>query len=198
MRLFRDEFKENPKNIHNLEEKLINHLIVNGKKTLAQKIVKDANFSLILRFQKINSRNITDSKDSLNSLTSVTPRFLNQLLLKAIDHGAPTMIIRSRRRGSQKLKVPFPIRTSQRYSTALRWIVTESRRKAKNPKKFSTNSLSIIGNALADTVFETALGKGAVVKRVQNLSRDIYKSRGNSYLRWLLKPTNISISISYH
>ena len=89
--------------------KLINSLMYDGKKTIAEKIVYDA-------IDKIKSK----SKDEPITV-------FNQ----AISNIKPTVEVRSRRVGGATYQVPVEVKSKRAQALALRWIM-EATRKRKN------------------------------------------------------------------
>ena len=91
--------------------KLINSIMYDGKKTIAEKIIYDA-------IEKIK----TKSKDEpLNVFND------------AINNIRPTVEVRSRRVGGATYQVPVEVKTKRSQALALRWLIDASRkRKDKN------------------------------------------------------------------
>ena len=91
--------------------KLINSLMYDGKKTIAEKIVYDA-------IDKIKSK----SKDEPITIFN-----------EAINNIRPTVEVRSRRVGGATYQVPVEVKSKRSQALALRWLVDASRkRKDKN------------------------------------------------------------------
>ena len=91
--------------------KLINSLMYDGKKTIAEKIVYDA-------IDKIK----TKSKDEPITIFN-----------EAINNIRPTVEVRSRRVGGATYQVPVEVKAKRSQALALRWLIDASRkRKDKN------------------------------------------------------------------
>ena len=90
--------------------KLINSIMYDGKKTVAEKIIYDA-------IDKIKSK----TKDEPISI-------FNQ----AINNIKPTVEVRSRRVGGATYQVPVEVRTERREALALRWLISASRGRNEN------------------------------------------------------------------
>ena len=91
--------------------KLINSIMYDGKKTVAEKIVYDA-------IDKIKSK----SKDEPITVFN-----------DAINNVRPTVEVRSRRVGGATYQVPVEVKAKRSQALALRWIIDASRkRKDKN------------------------------------------------------------------
>ena len=100
-----------PKYKSTIIPKLINSIMYDGKKTIAEKIIYDA-------IDKIK----TKSKDEpLNVFND------------AINNIRPTVEVRSRRVGGATYQVPVEVKSKRSQALALRWLVDASRkRKDKN------------------------------------------------------------------
>ena len=100
-----------PKYKSTIIPKLINSIMFDGKKTVAEKIVYDA-------IDKIK----TKSKDEPITI-------FNQ----AINNIKPTVEVRSRRVGGATYQVPVEVKSKRSQALALRWLIDASRkRKDKN------------------------------------------------------------------
>ena len=87
--------------------KLINSLMYDGKKTIAEKIVYDA-------IEKIKSK----SKDEPITIVN-----------QAITNIKPTVEVRSRRVGGATYQVPVEVKSKRSQALALRWIIDASRKR---------------------------------------------------------------------
>ena len=91
--------------------KLINSIMYDGKKTIAEKIVYEA-------IEKIKSK----SKDEPINIFN-----------EAINNIKPTVEVRSRRVGGATYQVPVEVKSKRSQALALRWLIDASRkRKNKN------------------------------------------------------------------
>ena len=91
--------------------KLINAIMYDGKKTVAEKIIYDA-------IDKIKSKSKDEPIEIFNT---------------AINNIRPTVEVRSRRVGGATYQVPVEVKTKRSQALALRWLIDASRkRKDKN------------------------------------------------------------------
>lgn len=88
-----------------LVTKLINNIMYDGKKGVAQKIVYDA-FEMV------------ESKSGNNPL---------EMFQKALENIMPSLEVKSVRRGGSNYQVPMEVRPERRQTLGLRWLVTYSR-----------------------------------------------------------------------
>jgi small subunit ribosomal protein S7 len=109
------ERKIQPDPIYNdvLVSKLINRIMWDGKKTIAEKIVYGA-------------------MDIIKEKTKKDPL---EVVKQAIENIKPEVEVKSRRVGGATYQVPVEVRPARRTSLAIRWIVTIMRSKSGRPAK---------------------------------------------------------------
>ena len=100
-----------PKYKSTIIPKLINSIMYDGKKTIAEKIIYEA-------IDKIKSKSKEDPLKIFN---------------EAINNLRPTVEVRSRRVGGATYQVPVEVKSKRSQALALRWLIDASRkRKDKN------------------------------------------------------------------
>ena len=103
--------------------KLINSIMLDGKKTTAEKIVYDA-------IDKIKSKSKDEPLTVFND---------------AINNVRPTVEVRSRRVGGATYQVPVEVKSKRSQALALRWIIDASRK--RKDKKMSDKLFNEIFDA---------------------------------------------------
>ena len=103
--------------------KLINSIMLDGKKTIAEKIVYDA-------IDKIKSKSKDEPLTVFND---------------AVNNVRPTVEVRSRRVGGATYQVPVEVKTKRSQALALRWIIDASRK--RKDKKMSDKLFNEIFDA---------------------------------------------------
>ena len=103
--------------------KLINSIMYDGKKTIAEKIVYDA-------MEKIKSKSKNEPIDIFN---------------EAINNIRPTVEVRSRRVGGATYQVPVEVKTNRSQALAIRWLINASRK--RKDKKMSDKIFNEIYDA---------------------------------------------------
>lgn len=93
--------------------KLVNNIMLDGKKQLAQRIVYDA-------FDLIQDRSGLEPIEVFN---------------KALDNVMPMLEVKARRVGGSNYQVPIEVRPERRQTLALRWIVTAARARNERTMK---------------------------------------------------------------
>ena len=92
-----------------LVTKLINQIMYDGKKGVAQKIVYDA-FAMV------------EKKTGANAL---------EQFIKALENIMPNLEVKSVRRGGSNYQVPMEVRAERRQTLGLRWITVYSRNRGE-------------------------------------------------------------------
>ena len=110
-----------------LVTKLINNIMYDGKKGVAQKIVYDA-FATV------------EAKSGENAL---------EQFQKALDNIMPNLEVKSVRRGGSNYQVPMEVRPERRQTLGLRWLVTYSR--SRSDKRMSDRLANEILDAINNT-----------------------------------------------
>jgi small subunit ribosomal protein S7 len=110
-----------------LVTKLINNIMYDGKKGVAQKIVYDA-FAMV------------EEKSGENAL---------EQFQKALDNIMPDLEVKSVRRGGSNYQVPMEVKPNRRQTLGLRWLVNYSR--ARSDKRMSDRLANEILDAINNT-----------------------------------------------
>lgn len=111
--------------------KLINSIMYDGKKSVAQKVVYDA-LDLIGEKTKENPLDIFD---------------------RALKNVMPSLEVKSRRVGGANYQVPMSVRGERRYVLAYRWIITAARsKKGRAMAQRLADELTAAGNNEGDAV----------------------------------------------
>ncbi|MCZ6501941.1 MAG: 30S ribosomal protein S7 [Gammaproteobacteria bacterium] len=103
------EILPDPKYGNQTLAKFMNHVMVNGKKSVAEKIVYGA-------------------LDRIQERTSGDPLEVFDAALEAI---APSLEVKSRRVGGATYQVPVEVRPSRRTALAMRWLVDSARKRGE-------------------------------------------------------------------
>ena len=103
--------------------KLINSIMIDGKKTIAEKIIYEA-------IEKIKSKSKEEPLTVFN---------------EAINNLKPTVEVRSRRVGGATYQVPVEVKSKRSQALALRWLIDASRK--RKDKKMSDKIFNEIYDA---------------------------------------------------
>ncbi|MCV6588328.1 MAG: 30S ribosomal protein S7 [Marinobacterium sp.] len=103
------EILPDPKFGNTVLAKFINHVMISGKKSVAEKIVYGA-------LDKLQERGAADPLE---------------LFEKALETVQPMVEVKSRRVGGATYQVPVEVRPSRRTALAMRWLVDSSRKRGE-------------------------------------------------------------------
>jgi small subunit ribosomal protein S7 len=155
----RNTYKKQPvkkDDIYNSFEvaKLINYLMIDGKKTVARKIVYQV-------FEKIKK----EGKDPI------------VVLEDAIHNVAPNHEVKPRRLGGASYLVPIEVRQERKLFLALNWIIETA--KAKSSKEFHTYV-----DKLYSELIEASTNQGAAVAKKAQTEKLAEANKAFSHLKW--------------
>lgn len=138
--------------------KFINHLMKDGKKSIAEKAVYSS-FDYIK--EKMN-------KDPL------------EVFKRALDHIRPTVEVKSRRVGGATYQVPIEVRQDRGIALAMRWLVEFARKRSE--KGF----MARLAGEIMDAADEEggSRGKGGAVKKREEVHRMAEANKAFSHFRW--------------
>ena len=102
---FKREVLPDPMYNSQLVTKLINNIMYDGKKSIAQKIVYDA-------FAMIEQKTGNDPLDQFK---------------KALENIMPALEVKAVRRGGSNYQVPMEVRADRKQTLGLRWLITYAR-----------------------------------------------------------------------
>ncbi len=140
--------------------KLINNIMKDGKKTIAQAIVYDT-FEILAK------------KDGSTSPGQEDPLSLFE---KAIQNVGPKTEIKARRVGGASYQIPLEVRGDRRTALALRWIIEAARAKAN--KDFHT-----FAEKLAAEILDASQNQGEAIKKRDNVHRMAEANKAFAHFR---------------
>lgn len=141
--------------------KLINKIMTEGKKTIAQKIVYET-------FDSIKSQ----GQDPIATLE------------KALENIMPKMEVKPRRVGGASYMVPIEVRGPRRQSLALTWLIDAARaRTAKEIEKKPKNKPLMIAK-LTEELTLAAAGDGKAVAKKEDMNRMAEANKAFAHFRW--------------
>ncbi len=135
--------------------RLINRVMKQGKKTIAQKHVYKA-FEIIKEKTK---------KDPL------------EIFQEALENVKPKMEVRPRRVGGASYQIPIPVRGDRRESLAIRWLIQAAQ--AKPNKEYHH-----FYEKLATELMEAAKKEGGAVRRKEEIHKMAEANRAFAHFRW--------------
>lgn len=140
--------------------KLINKLMIDGKKWVAEEIVYGT-------LKKIEEK----GEDPVKTFE------------KALENISPKMEVRPRRVGGASYMVPMEVRGPRRQSLALTWLVTAARsRSAKDVERLKNKPLMI--SKLTAEIMDAATGTGKAISKRDEMNRMAEANKAFSHFRW--------------
>ncbi|MAZ44300.1 MAG: 30S ribosomal protein S7 [Legionellales bacterium] len=141
-----------------LVAKFINHVMVDGKKSLAEKVVYGA-------FAVVKEKR---GQDAL------------AIFEKAIENIKPTVEVRARRVGGATYQIPVEVRAVRANALAMRWLVDFAKKRGEK-----SMMLRLAGEILDASDEEGgAQGKGGAVKKREDTHRMAEANKAFSHYRW--------------
>ena len=138
-----------------LVTRFVNNLMLQGKKSTAYKVFYDA-------IDIIETKKGEEDKESL------------ELWKDALSNVMPHVEVRSRRVGGATFQIPQPIRPDRKISTAMKWLITASRK--RNEKSMAAK--------LAQEILAAAKEEGAAVKKRVDTHKMAEANKAFSHFRF--------------
>jgi small subunit ribosomal protein S7 len=140
--------------------KFINCVMLDGKKSTAQRAMYDA-------LDKIQARIDKDKRDSV-------PEKAIDAFRQALENVKPNVEVRSKRVGGANYQVPMPVTQRRRQSLAFRWIITAARSEKGKP----------ISDRLARELYDAANNEGKAVTTREQTHRMAEANKAFSHFAW--------------
>ena len=138
-----------------LVTRFVNNLMLQGKKSTAYKVFYDA-------IDIVESKKGEEDKESL------------ELWKDALSNVMPHVEVRSRRVGGATFQIPQPIRPDRKISTAMKWLITASRK--RNEKSMASK--------LAQEILAASKEEGAAVKKRVDTHKMAEANKAFSHFRF--------------
>lgn len=139
--------------------RLINRVMISGKKSVAQKQVYKAIESLAQD---------KEQKEKSNPL---------EILSTALENLKPAMEVRSRRIGGAAYQVPMPVRPDRKEALAIRWLIQAASQRSNKEYHFFWQKLAAeIKDAFNNT--------GPAIKKKQDIHKMAEANKAFAHFRW--------------
>lgn len=151
----REEVKTDP--VYNSYEvaKLINYIMLDGKKSVARKVVYD----------------------TIEELKKDSPEDPLKMLHKALGNVSPTTEVRPRRLGGASYLVPVEVRKARKIYLALNWIVDAAR--SRSNKEFNTFTDKLVAE-----IRDAANNTGNAIAKRQTTEKMAEANKAFAHLKW--------------
>ena len=163
------EILPDPKHHSELLAKFINVLMVDGKKSIAEKVTYGALDHLLDKLRKAK-KDSADSEDGSEGGGKSVLQYFEQ----ALDNVRPTVEVRSRRVGGATYQVPIEVRLDRSIALGMRWIVQSARLRGEKGMMLR----------LAGELVDAAQNKGAAVKKREEVHRMVKANQAFAHFRW--------------
>ena len=164
------EVLPDPKHHSELLAKFINVLMVDGKKSIAEKVTYGALEHLQDKLRKVRKENADDEEGGSQGKANSVLQYFEQ----ALDNVRPTVEVRSRRVGGATYQVPIEVRLDRSIALGMRWIVQSARLRGEKGMMLR----------LAGELIDAAQNKGAAVKKREEVHRMAKANQPFAHFRW--------------
>lgn len=161
------EVLPDPKHGSELLAKFINVMMVDGKKSIAEKVIYDA---LDILSEKIK-RKVKDDDEGGESGGS---RGVLDYFEEALNNIKPTVEVRSRRVGGATYQVPVEVRPSRSVALGMRWLVQAARNRGEKGMMLR----------LSGELLDAYEGKGSAVKKRDDTHKMAKANQAFAHFRW--------------
>lgn len=163
--------------------RFINHVMMHGKKSTAEKIVYGSLELALARFKKSESSKDTGGEGggegggTGTGDASLKPRgklTSLEVLELALENVRPSVEVRSRRVGGATYQVPVEVRPSRRDTLAMRWIIQTARGRGEKG----------MIERLAAEILDASRGRGSSVKKREDMHKMAKANQAFAHFRW--------------
>lgn len=151
-------------------------------KSVSRPLMADAKYNSLV-VSKFVCRMMLDGKksiatgivyDAMDKLRAKTDKEPLEVFLKALDNVKPMVEVKSRRVGGATYQAPVEVRPSRRTALAMRWLVDFARKRGEKSMDLR----------LAGEIMDAAEGKGAAVKKREDVHRMAEANKAFSHYRF--------------
>jgi small subunit ribosomal protein S7 len=150
--------------------KFMNNIMLDGKKSVAEKIVYGA---LDIVKDKAANDMLADETDESGTTSSEGHKGL-RLFHKALKKVAPQLEVRSRRVGGATYQVPVEVRFDRARALAMRWIIDAARKRSERT----------MTQRLAGELLDAANDRGNAIKKRDDTHKMAEANKAFAHFRW--------------
>lgn len=156
--------------------KFVNYIMVDGKKSVAERIVYGA--IDLLEKKAANDKNLIVTDDEGETEGSATGSESGSLglrvLLKALKNIQPELEVRSRRVGGATYQVPTEVRPDRAMALSMRWVRDAARNRSENT----------MVERLAGELLDAANDRGSARKKKEDTLKMAEANKAFAHFRW--------------
>ena len=153
--------------------KFINHIMVDGKKSIAEKIVYGAIDGIVSK-QSLSSKSKAEGEQEDGDTGSGGADRALVFFQEAIENVRPLVEVKSRRVGGATYQVPIEVAGSRSLALAMRWIVDSAKKRSEKT----------MAKRLAAELIDAKEGRGSAVKKREDTHRMADANRAFAHYRW--------------
>ena len=150
--------------------KFINNLMLDGKKSVAERIVYGA---LEILDTKAANENFAD-EEAVNDTGTATGGKGLIVFRRALKEARPQLEVRSRRVGGATYQVPVEVSSVRSLALAMRWLINAARKRSENT----------MTERLANELLDAANGRGSAVKKREDTHKMADANKAVAHYRW--------------
>lgn len=156
--------------------KFMNNLMLDGKKSAAEKIVYGALDIMEEKGQGIATDDVTEGEEGSASSSSSAASGSKGLAIfkKALKKVRPQVEVRSRRVGGATYQVPVEVRAERAQALAIRWLIGAARKRSENT----------MIERLAGELLDAANDRGSAVKKRDDTHKMADANKAFAHFRW--------------
>jgi len=149
------EILPDPKFGNEMLAKFMNMIMVDGKKSVAEKIIYGA-------IDRISEKSSVESEAALETLTT------------GLENVKPMVEVKSRRVGGATYQVPVEVRAIRRQTLAMRWVIDAARKRSEKT----------MAHRLAHELMDASENRGNAIKKREDTHRMAEANKAFSHYRW--------------
>lgn len=151
--------------------RFMNVLMVDGKKSIAEKVVYGA---LDLVVERLSKQAKQDDDSGEAGSGSIGGNRAISIFDDALDKIRPTVEVRSRRVGGATYQIPVEVRNDRGMALAMRWLVQAARSRGEKGMMLR----------LAGEIVDAYEGRGSAVKKREDTHRMAKANQAFAHFRW--------------
>jgi small subunit ribosomal protein S7 len=155
-----EQLRPDPRFNDKVLAKFINCVMLDGKKSVAERVMYDALDQIQKRLEK-------DKNEAL-------PQKAIEVFNQAIENVKPDVEVRSKRVGGANYQVPMQVNAKRRQSLAFRWIILACRGESGKP----------MSNRLARELYDAAKREGKAMTQRENTHRMAEANKAFAHFAW--------------
>lgn len=163
-----------------LVAKFINSIMVDGKKSIAEKVMYEALENLKAKAsKKIDSSDEGEDGEEGSGAAELAMESKDidpaiKYLEKVIDNVRPRIEVKSRRVGGATYQVPVEVKADRAIALAMRWLITAAKNRSEKG----------ISNRLSAEFLDALEEKGAAVKKREDTHKMAEANKAFAHFRW--------------